>query len=221
MSSAAQAAGTVTSDAQHNRDNTGGHFIVDLTVLNLLNQVTEISPDNATATGGTYTITVDGVASAGIAFGANAAAIKAALVLATPALSITLTGTLNAGPIVIEFLDGALHTVTASGTSLTGPDQPYTLTPTDTQDAGDPSDTTLTVTVQGQDPASLTWYSVLAGTAIASTGRTVLKVHPGITGSAGASAADILPVVWRLSCLVAGTSTSPSATFSVGANLVA
>lgn len=52
--------------------------------------------------------------------------------------------------------------------------------------------------IQGKDPVSGTYYDVLVGTAISTTGITILKVYPGILGVANASANDFLPRVWRV-----------------------
>lgn len=51
--------------------------------------------------------------------------------------------------------------------------------------------------VQGKT-AGGTYYDVLVGTAISSTGSTILKVYPGVAPVANGSAADFLPQVWRL-----------------------
>lgn len=72
---------------------------------------------------------------------------------------------------------------------------------------------TYTPTIQAKDPASGTYYPILIGSAISSTGTTVLKVYPGITAVANGATSDILPRTWRLS--FAGTST-PTMTFGVG-----
>lgn len=80
------------------------------------------------------------------------------------------------------------------------------------------SDTpSITPTIEGKDPASGSYYSILVGSAITATGMTVLKVGPGITPVANGAAADFLPAVWRVSLAVAD---ADSATYSVAANLV-
>lgn len=76
----------------------------------------------------------------------------------------------------------------------------------------------ITPTIQGLVPGTTgTWYTVLAGAAIASTGTTILKVYPGIAVSANVSASDVLPRVFRVS--VAAGSTA-SVTYTVNAALV-
>lgn len=72
---------------------------------------------------------------------------------------------------------------------------------------------TFTPTIQGKDPITGTYYTILAGTALNSTGTTILKVYPGITAAANASASDFIPKTWRVSMVGAST---PVATFSVG-----
>jgi hypothetical protein len=75
---------------------------------------------------------------------------------------------------------------------------------------------TYTPTIQGKDPVSGTYYTILTGVAISGTGITVLKVYPGITATTNISVSDILPKTWRVT--LAGA-TSPSMTFSVGVML--
>lgn len=75
----------------------------------------------------------------------------------------------------------------------------------------------LTVTVQGKDPISGTYYTILAGAAITGTGITILKIYPGITAVANGSANDILPRTFRVSCAKGDAS---SWTYSVAASLV-
>lgn len=75
---------------------------------------------------------------------------------------------------------------------------------------------TWTPSIQGWDPSSSTWYDILVGPALAATGKTVLKVYPGILPTPNGSASDMLPRTWRV--VMTGAST-PIATFSVGGEL--
>ncbi len=69
--------------------------------------------------------------------------------------------------------------------------------------------------IQAQDIASGVWYDILVGTAISSTGTTVIKAYPGTAAIANGAAIDFLPKIWRVQ--MNGLST-PSMTFSVGYN---
>lgn len=60
---------------------------------------------------------------------------------------------------------------------------------------------TLTVTIQGKDPISGSYYTILAGTALTGTGMQILKVFPGIAGVAGGSVSDTLPDSWRVNAV--------------------
>lgn len=71
----------------------------------------------------------------------------------------------------------------------------------------------FTCTIQGKDPVSGNYYTILASGAISTVSTTVLKVFPGIAASANAAAQDILPRIWRLTCVGAA---SPNLTFSAG-----
>jgi hypothetical protein len=86
--------------------------------------------------------------------------------------------------------------------------------------AGTGTTPTLTVTVEGKDPASGKYYTLLASSAIAAgtPGTTVLKVYPGLTAAANAAANDILPRNWRVKTAIAGT--TPAVTATVSAHVI-
>lgn len=77
---------------------------------------------------------------------------------------------------------------------------------------------TFTVTVEGKDPASDKYYTLLTSAALSAVGTTVLTVYPGVTAAANVAASQALPRTWRVSYAIAGT--TPSVTASVGANRV-
>lgn len=84
---------------------------------------------------------------------------------------------------------------------------------------------TITVTVQGKKPqsdstSSTAYYTLLQSTALGTTGKTVLKVYPGISGTANAAANDVLPHTWRVSSTLASTGAAPSVTHDIGAHLI-
>ena len=68
-------------------------------------------------------------------------------------------------------------------------------------------------TIQGYNEANGEWYTILASAAVTGAGDTVLRVHPAMTASANAVAADILPRQWRVNC---NHSDTDSITYSVG-----
>lgn len=72
-------------------------------------------------------------------------------------------------------------------------------------------------TLQGKDAVSGKYYTILASSAISTTGTTVLKVFKGATASANAVANDLLPRTWRV---VATHGNANSITYSVGVSLV-
>lgn len=74
---------------------------------------------------------------------------------------------------------------------------------------------TLVVTLQGKDPASGSYYTLLASASLTSTGATVLTVYPGVTASANVAVSDVVPRTWRAISTVGGT--GPSVSFTVGA----
>ena len=78
------------------------------------------------------------------------------------------------------------------------------------------STATFTPSIEAKVPATTQSYDLLVGTAISSTGRTVLKVGPGIAASANAAAQDMVPAVFRVTSTHAGAG---SLTYSVDLNL--
>src|SRR6478609_9279280 len=51
----------------------------------------------------------------------------------------------------------------------------------------------ITITIQGHDPESGKYWTILASTAIATAITTVLTVYPGIAATANVSASAVLP----------------------------
>ena len=73
---------------------------------------------------------------------------------------------------------------------------------------------TLTVTIQGKDPASGTYYDILTSAGLnVAAGLISLRVYPGIAAVTNRSVSDILPATWRLKFVVA----SAAITATVGA----
>lgn len=75
---------------------------------------------------------------------------------------------------------------------------------------------TVTVTIQGKDPVSGKFFTLLAGTAVASVTTQMLTVYPGLTAAAGTVATQVVPRSVRISVAVAVA----ASTFSVGYSLI-
>jgi hypothetical protein len=75
----------------------------------------------------------------------------------------------------------------------------------------------VTLTIQGKDPVSGSYYTLLAGAAVTTNSTNVYRVYPGLTAAANAVASDNLPRTWRV--LVTANNAN-SATYSVGAILL-
>jgi len=73
----------------------------------------------------------------------------------------------------------------------------------------------ITMTIQGKDPTSAVYYTILAGAAVITNVFNVYRVYPTITAVSNAIAQDALPAVWRI--LVTANNAN-SATYSVGAS---
>lgn len=76
---------------------------------------------------------------------------------------------------------------------------------------------TYTFTVQGRDPASGKYYTILASAALGATGTVVLRIYPGLTAAANLTVSDVLPTAWRVSAAGAAT---PNMVFSVGVMVI-
>lgn len=76
---------------------------------------------------------------------------------------------------------------------------------------------TVTFTIQGKDPLSGKYYTLLASAAIVAASTVVLKVYPGLTAAANLVASDVLPADWRV---LATHSAGSNFTYSVGAQLI-
>lgn len=72
-------------------------------------------------------------------------------------------------------------------------------------------------TIEGYDPASDSWYTLLTGAAVTGVSAVTLTVYPGVTVAANVAASQALPAVWRVTMTAAD---ADSLTYSVGANLI-
>jgi hypothetical protein len=79
---------------------------------------------------------------------------------------------------------------------------------------------TLVLKVQEQDPVSAAWFDLAGATtaALSISGLTKLEIYPGIPAVANVSVNNALARVWRLVWTITGT--TPSFTFSVGAQYI-
>lgn len=77
---------------------------------------------------------------------------------------------------------------------------------------------TLTVVLQGKDPASGAYYTLLTSAAISAAGFTQLTLYPGLVAAANVAANSVLPRTWRISYTIGGT--TPSVTATIGASVI-
>ena len=83
--------------------------------------------------------------------------------------------------------------------------------------AGAGAGDTVTITIDGYDPASKTWYNLLTGVALIANATTVYRVGLDYTAAANVTAVDFLPKRYRV---VATKNNATAITFSIGANSV-
>jgi hypothetical protein len=75
----------------------------------------------------------------------------------------------------------------------------------------------VTVSIQGKDPGSGTYYTILAGAAVVTNSQNVYTVYPGAPVAANVSANDVLPPLFRI---VATANNANPATYTVGFSLL-
>lgn len=75
----------------------------------------------------------------------------------------------------------------------------------------------VTLEIDGKDPASGAYYPILTGAAVTTDTTVVYTVYPGLTAAANSVANDVLPRTWRV--LVTANNANP-ATYSVGATVI-
>lgn len=80
-----------------------------------------------------------------------------------------------------------------------------------------PTVETVTFTIEGKDPTSGKYYTLLASAALSAAGTVVLRVYPGAATTANLSANLPVPRAWRVKVV---HSASGSFTYTVGANLL-
>lgn len=68
----------------------------------------------------------------------------------------------------------------------------------------------ITVTIQGKDPVSISYYSILTSASLTASTFTVLSVYPGLTASANVTANDVLPRTWNVAWNAANWGTGGS-----------
>lgn len=74
----------------------------------------------------------------------------------------------------------------------------------------------ITLTIQGKDPTSGTYYTVLSGAAIVANSFNKYQVFPGAATTANVSVNDLMPFKWRI--IVTANNANP-VTYSVGVTL--
>ncbi|MBX6361930.1 MAG: hypothetical protein IRZ03_17865 [Acidobacterium ailaaui] len=75
----------------------------------------------------------------------------------------------------------------------------------------------ITLVIQGKDPVSGKYYTILSGAAVTTNSTIVYRVYPGLTATANATANDLLPRTWRVQVTA---NNSNATTYTVGAILM-
>lgn len=60
------------------------------------------------------------------------------------------------------------------------------------------SESTMTVTIQGKDPQSGKYYTILQSASLSTNTPVVLRAYPGLTASNNIAISDLLPATWRV-----------------------
>lgn len=109
------------------------------------------------------------------------------------------------------YLPSAARTATPTKTDITNAAGQSLIVVIDTTAAGVTPSTVFTI--QGKDPTSGKYYTILASAAITAVGTVVLRVSPHLTAAANTIAKDVLPSTIAIDA-VHGNGTSH--TYSVG-----
>lgn len=73
---------------------------------------------------------------------------------------------------------------------------------------------TLTLTIEGYDPVSGQYFTLLESAALTATGFTVLTVRPGVAATSNVSASAAVPNQFRVAYAIGGTTPAVTATIS-------
>ena len=82
------------------------------------------------------------------------------------------------------------------------------------------SESTMTVTIQGKDPQSGKYYTILQSASLTANTPVVLRVYPGLTASNNIAVSDLLPATWRVIYAASNWGTGGSA-LGIAAVLIA
>jgi len=144
----------------------------------------------------------------------SAFVLAASLLVGQPAAAQNCSGQ-NADTPVLALTAQAAATVTSADlTNCTGRGLVLTMDLTTMTTA------TVTATVQGKDPYSGKYYTLLAAAAKTATGTTILTIYPATTASANVDANLPLPRTWRISVLVADNAGTAAVTGKFGASVL-
>lgn len=73
---------------------------------------------------------------------------------------------------------------------------------------------TTTVTIEGKDPVSGKYYTLLVSTALAAVATTLMTVYPGTVVVANLAASYMMPRTWRVKAVVGGGTPAVTATIA-------
>lgn len=137
--------------------------------------------------------------------------ILVAVLLAAAAFAASAQNTVRTGTLYTS----AARTATSNGQDMANDAYRGVMVVLDITVA--PGVDTVTLTIQGKDPVSGKYYTLLAGAAESATGTKVYRVYPSLPATANVSANDLVPQTWRVTVThSAGT----SFTYSVGYNSI-
>lgn len=81
----------------------------------------------------------------------------------------------------------------------------------------DPGTASVVLTIEGKDPVSGKYYTLLTSAAVTSVSTNIYKVYPGLTAATNLTVSDIVPKTFRVTVTHAD---AQSLTYSVGYSLV-
>lgn len=122
----------------------------------------------------------------------------------------------------LENRSASLKTLTAAAAGTYTSDDQLNVSGRSVQvifDATVATTTSAVLTIQGKDPVSGKYFTLLAGAAVTTVSTNVYTVGPGATVTANVGANASLPLVWRVSIVVTGGASALTATVGANVNL--
>lgn len=113
-----------------------------------------------------------------------------------------------------DILGGAGLTATASSNDLANP---YGKGVKVVFDVTAGTSLSLVLTIEGKDPASGKYYTILTGASVTGAATNVYTVYPGVTTASNVAVSNVIPRTWRVTVTASNTN---AGAYTVGASVI-